>query len=108
MTEISVIVPVYNAEKYLPRCLRSIQEQTIFDQLEVVLIDDGSTDGSGELCDDFAARHANARVLHKENGGVSSARNAGLDVATGAFIGFVDSDDFIRRDAMEIARDFLR
>ena len=108
MAEISVIVPVYNAEKYLPRCLRSIQEQTIFDQMEVILVNDGSADASGRICDEFAARHANARVLHKENGGVSSARNAGLDVATGAFIGFVDSDDFIRRDAMEIARDFLR
>ena len=108
MAEISVIVPVYNAEKYLPRCLRSIQEQTIFDQMEVILVNDGSSDRSGEICDEFAARHANARVLHKENGGVSSARNAGLDAATGEFIGFVDSDDFIRRDAMEIARDFLR
>ena len=108
MAEISVIVPVYNAEKYLPRCLRSIQEQTIFDQMEVILVNDGSADASGRICDEFAARHANVRVLHKENGGVSSARNAGLDAATGAFIGFVDSDDFIRRDAMEIARDFLR
>ena len=108
MAEISVIVPVYNAEKYLPRCLRSIQEQTIFDQMEVILVNDGSTDASGRICDEFAAQHANVRVLHKENGGVSSARNAGLDAATGAFIGFVDSDDFIRRDAMEIARDFLR
>ena len=108
MAEISVIVPAYNAEKYLPRCLRSIQEQTIFDQMEVILVNDGSTDASGRICDEFAARHANVRVLHKENGGVSSARNAGLDAATGAFIGFVDSDDFIRRDAMEIARDFLR
>ena len=108
MAEISVIVPVYNAEKYLPRCLRSIQEQTIFDQMEVILVNDGSTDASGRICDEFAAQHANVRVLHKGNGGVSSARNAGLDAATGAFIGFVDSDDFIRRDAMEIARDFLR
>ena len=74
MAEISVIVPVYNAEKYLPRCLRSIQEQTIFDQMEVILVNDGSADASGRICDEFAARHANARVLHKENGGVSSAR----------------------------------
>ena len=74
MAEISVIVPVYNAEKYLPRCLRSIQEQTIFGQMEVILVNDGSTDASGRICDEFAAQHANVRVLHKENGGVSSAR----------------------------------
>ena len=92
---ISLIVPVYNVEQYLPRCLASIQAQTIFDQTEVILVDDGSTDASGRICDEFAAQHANARVLHKENGGVSSARNAGLDAATGAFIGFVDSDDFV-------------
>ena len=92
---ISLIVPVYNVEQYLPRCLASIQAQTIFDQIEVILVDDGSTDASGRICDEFAARHENARVIHKENGGVSSARNAGLDAATGAFIGFVDSDDFV-------------
>ena len=108
MAEISIIVPVYNAEKHLPRCLRSLQEQTVFDSLEIILVNDGSSDRSGEICDEFAARHENVRVLHKENGGASSARNAGLDAATGEFIGFVDSDDFIRRDAMEIARDFLR
>ena len=92
---ISLIVPVYNVEQYLPRCLASIQAQTIFDQTEVILVDDGSTDASGRICDEFAAQHANVRVLHKGNGGVSSARNAGLDAATGAFIGFVDSDDFV-------------
>ena len=91
----SLIVPVYNVEQYLPRCLASIQAQTIFDQIEVILVDDGSTDASGRICDEFAARHENARVIHKENGGVSSARNAGLDAATGESLGFVDSDDFV-------------
>ena len=92
---ISLIVPVYNVEQYLPRCLASIQAQTIFDQIDVILVDDGSTDASGRICDEFAAQYENARVIHKENGGVSSARNAGLDAATGEFIGFVDSDDFV-------------
>ena len=93
---ISAIVPVYGVEKYLPRCLRSLEEQTIFERVEVILIDDGSPDRCGAICDEFAARHPrNVRVIHKENGGVSSARNAGLDAATGAFIGFVDSDDFV-------------
>ena len=105
---ISVIVPVYNAEKYLARCLRSLTEQTVFDRLEVLLVDDGSTDASGEMCDRYAAQHPNARVIHKQNGGVSSARNAGLDAATGEYVGFVDGDDFLRPDAMEIALGYLR
>ena len=100
---ISVIVPVYNAEKYIARCLRSLTEQTVFDRLEVLLVDDGSTDASGEMCDRYVAQHPNARVIHKQNGGVSSARNAGLDAATGEYTAFVDSDDFLRRDALEVA-----
>ena len=94
MPKVSVIVTVYNVENYLPRCLDSLSAQTLED-IELLLVDDGSTDQSGALCDMYAKSHPNARVIHKENGGVSSAHNAGLDAATGEFIGFVDSDDFI-------------
>lgn len=94
--KISVIVPVYNVEKYLPRCLDSIIQQS-YKNLEIILVDDGSTDNSGLICDEYAKRDARIKVLHKENGGLSSARNAGLDVCTlgGDCIAFVDSDDFI-------------
>lgn len=91
---ISVIVPVYRVEEYLSRCVDSLLNQT-YDNLEVILVDDGSPDGSGAICDAYAARDPRVRVLHKENGGLSSARNAGLDVARGAYIGFVDSDDWV-------------
>ena len=91
---ISVIVPVYNVETLLPRCVDSILTQT-YECLEVLLVDDGSTDASGEICEQFAKKDTRIRVIHKENGGLSSARNAGLDVASGDYIGFVDSDDWI-------------
>lgn len=94
MPKISVIVPVYRAEQYLPTCVESILGQT-FSDLELLLIDDGSPDRSGELCDQYAEQDARVRVIHKENGGVSTARNAGLDAATGEYITFVDSDDYI-------------
>ena len=92
--KISVIVPVYNSIDCLERCVRSICAQTYF-QLEVLLIDDGSTDGTDRLCDRLAAEDHRIRVHHKENGGASSARNAGIDLATGEYLGFVDSDDYI-------------
>lgn len=91
---ISVIVPVYKAESYLHRCIDSILSQT-FTDLEVLLIDDGSPDRSGEVCDEYAKKDQRIRVFHKENGGVSSARNTGLDHAKGEWITFVDSDDWI-------------
>jgi glycosyltransferase involved in cell wall biosynthesis len=100
---VSVVVPVYRVEEYLPRCLQSLEEQTIFPDLEILLIDDGSPDRSGELCDRFAEKHENVRVIHKENGGVSSARNAGLAAATGDYLAFLDSDDFVRKDAYSTA-----
>ena len=90
---ISVIVPVYNAEKYLSRCMDSILVQT-FTCFELLLVDDGSTDCSGRICDEYAKRDTRIRVIHKENGGVSSARNLGLDNAKGEWICFCDSDDF--------------
>ena len=90
--KISVIVPVYNVEKYLPRCIDSILAQT-FANFELLLIDDGSKDSSGEICDEYAKKDSRIRVFHKENGGVSSARNLGLDNAKGEWICFADSDD---------------
>ena len=88
----SVIVPVYNIEKYLPRCINSILSQTYSD-FELILVDDGSTDNSGLICDEYAEKDKRIRVYHKPNGGVSSARNMGIDHATGEFIVFIDSDD---------------
>lgn len=95
--KISVIVPVYNTQAYLSKCLESITGQT-YANLEIILVDDGSTDSSGQICDKFAALDRRAKVIHQPNGGASLARNAGLDAATGDWVGFVDSDDFIEPD----------
>ena len=94
---ISVIVAVYNIEEYLRRCVDSVLAQS-YGNLEIVLVDDGSTDGSGGICDEYAARDGRIRVIHKVNGGLSDARNAGLEVAQGDYIGFVDGDDWIEPD----------
>jgi len=91
---ISVIVPVYKVEKYLHKCLDSILNQT-YKNLEIILVDDGSPDRCGEICDEYAKKDARVRVIHKQNGGVSDARNAGLEIAAGEYIGFVDGDDYI-------------
>ena len=91
---ISVIVPVYNVYNYLEKCIQTLINQT-YKELEIILVDDGSTDGSGELCEQISKRDKRIKVIHKKNGGLSSARNAGLDVAKGDFISFVDSDDSI-------------
>lgn len=91
---ISVIIPVYNVEKYLRRCIISVQNQA-YRNLEIILVDDGSTDRSGSICDEFARKDNRIIVVHKKNGGLSSARNVGLDICRGEYIGFVDSDDFI-------------
>lgn len=100
MPEISVIVPVYNAEKTIQRCVDSIRQQT-FRDMEIILIDDGSKDASGALCDSFAKEDDRIRVLHKENAGVSAARNIGMEMATGTYIQFVDSDDALPKDFCE-------
>ena len=96
----SVIIPVYNVEKYLKRCVDSILSQT-YEELEVLLVDDGSTDCSGEICDVYAMKDSRVKVFHKENEGLSSARNLGLDIAQGEFIVFVDSDDWIESNMYE-------
>ena len=93
--KISIIVPVYNSSKYLRSCIDSILKQSLSD-LELILVNDGSTDDSGEICDEYAVKYPAFRVIHKENAGVSEARNTGLVAATGEYVGFVDSDDTIR------------
>ena len=94
---ISVIVPVYNIEHYIARCVQSIINQD-YPNLEVILIDDGSTDLSGKICDDFLEKDTRVKVIHKINGGLSSARNTGLDVALGKYISFIDGDDWVQKD----------
>ena len=94
MAEISIIVPVYNVEKYIRRCIDSLLAQT-FTNIEILLIDDGSPDNSGTICDEYALIDSRVKVIHKTNGGVSSARNAGLDTATGTYIMFCDPDDYV-------------
>lgn len=97
---ITVIIPVYNVERYIRRCIDSICNQT-YREIEIILIDDGSTDDSGKMCDEAALSDPRIRVIHKVNGGLSDARNAGLDVMHGKYVTFVDSDDFVARDYIE-------
>lgn len=92
---VSIVVPVYNVEKYLNRCISSIVNQT-YENIEIILVDDGSKDNSGEICDEWAEKDTRIKVIHKSNGGLSSARNAGASVAQGEYISFIDSDDYIR------------
>ncbi len=98
---ISVIVPIYNVEQYLEKCIQSIQNQT-YQNLEIILVDDGSPDACGKICDDYAAKDQRIKVIHKENGGLSDARNFGIDAATGKYFFFVDSDDYIHCDIVRI------
>lgn len=97
---ISIIVPIYNVKDYIDRCISSIVNQT-YHNLEIIVIDDGSYDGSAEVCEVWGKMDKRIRVFHKENGGLSSARNLGLEKARGEFIGFVDSDDYIKEDMYE-------
>lgn len=98
---ISVIIPVFNVERYLKRCLDSVINQT-YKKLEIILVNDGSTDKSGEICDSYASIDKRVKVIHKKNGGLSDARNVGLLEATGDFVSFIDSDDFIHKDMYKI------
>ncbi len=97
---ISIVVPVYNASKYLDRCLKSILNQT-YQNMEIILVDDGSTDGSGELCDEYKKLDPRFEVIHQENSGVSIARNKALEIARGEYIAFVDSDDYVTAEFLE-------
>lgn len=100
MPRLSIIVPVYNVEKYIHKCVDSILNQT-FTDFELILVDDGSPDNCGKICDEYAKKDNRVRVIHKENGGQSSARNKGLDIAIGEIVGFVDSDDIIDSNMYE-------
>lgn len=99
--KISIIVPVYKVEPYIRKCVDSILAQTLTD-FELILVDDGSPDNCGEICDEYASKDSRVVVIHKENGGQATARNAGLDIAKGDYIGFVDSDDWIEPDMYEL------
>lgn len=96
----SIIVPVYKVEEYLEQCVRSLTGQT-FSDIEIILVDDGSPDRCGEMCDAYASRDQRIQVIHKENGGQADARNVGIEAATGEYIVFVDSDDYLSEDALE-------
>lgn len=98
---VSIIIPVYNVEKYLYRCVKSILSQDYYDY-EIILVDDGSTDGSGMICDELTEQHGHISVIHKPNGGQGSARNAGLNHAKGKYIWFIDSDDYISPHSLSV------
>lgn len=103
MIKISIIVPVYNVEEYLPRCLNSLISQTMKEEeLEIIVVDDGATDGSAAIIEEYAKKSSRIRAFHKENGGLSDARNYGLSFAKGEYIGYVDSDDFVDHDMYEL------
>ncbi|MBQ8163799.1 MAG: glycosyltransferase [Clostridia bacterium] len=107
MDLISIIVPVYKVEKYLKECIDSILNQT-YKNFELILIDDGSPDNSGKICDEYAEKDNRIKVIHKENGGVSSARNTGLDNTSGEYITFIDSDDFVDKRYLEVLYSTLK
>lgn len=97
---ISVVIPVYNVEAYIERCVNSVRNQTV-ENIEIILIDDGSPDQSPVLCDQYAEKDRRVRVIHKKNGGLASARNRGITVATGKYIFFLDSDDWLEKDGLQ-------
>ncbi|MDU4862754.1 MAG: glycosyltransferase [Terrisporobacter othiniensis] len=101
MPKISVVVPIYNTQEYLVRCIESVLNQT-FKDIEIILVNDGSTDESGIICNQYSEKYKNVKVIHKLNGGLSDARNEGIKVATGDYIGFVDSDDIIEKEMYKV------
>ncbi len=104
---ISVIIPVYKVEKYLEKCIQSVINQT-YENLQIILVDDGSPDNCGKICDEYAKKDHRIEVIHKSNGGLSDARNKGLEIAKGEYIGFVDSDDYIEADMYEVLYNLLK
>lgn len=100
--KVTVVLPIYNVEKYLNRCIQSVVNQS-YNNLEIILVDDGSTDRSGTLCDEWEKKDSRIRVIHKKNAGLGEARNSGIDSSTGQYICFFDSDDYIRLDAIDTA-----
>ena len=99
--KISIVVPIYNVEKYLAECIESIQNQS-YKNLEIILVDDESPDNSGKIAEKYASNDERIKVIHKKNGGLSDARNAGIEVATGDYLMFVDSDDLLTLDECEV------
>lgn len=104
---ISIIIPVYKVEKYLEKCIQSVINQT-YENLQIILVDDGSPDNCGKICDEYAKKDHRIEVIHKSNGGLSDARNKGLEIAKGEYIGFVDSDDYIEADMYEVLYNLLK
>lgn len=104
MSKVSIIVPCYNVERFLPRCMDSLLYQTLR-HIEIILVDDGSPDRCPQICDEYAIRDARVKVVHKQNGGLGFARNSGLEIASGEYIGFVDSDDFVEHEMFETLYD---
>ncbi|MCI9583800.1 MAG: glycosyltransferase [Clostridium sp.] len=102
MIMISVVIPVYKVEKFLPQCMDTLLKQSYHD-MDIILVDDGSPDSCGAICDEYARRDARIRVVHRKNGGLSAARNSGIDIATGEYITFIDSDDFLLPGILEHA-----
>lgn len=102
MLKLSVIVPVYNVEKYLPKCVESLLRQDLSpEEYEIILVDDGSPDRCGAICDEYAAGHPHIKVIHRPNGGLSAARNTGIEVAQGRYVQFVDSDDYLEPNVLK-------
>ena len=107
MIKISIIIPVYNVEKYLATCLDSVINQT-YKNLEILLIDDGSTDSSGLICEQYSKKDTRIKTIHKKNGGLSDARNVGISYASGDYISFIDSDDFIDINTFTILNQYIK
>ena len=104
---ITIIIPVYKVEDYLDKCVESVVNQT-YKNLEIILVDDGSPDNCPKMCDDWAKKDKRIKVIHKENGGLSDARNKGIDIAKGEFITFIDSDDYVENNYVEFLYNLVR